>query len=132
MKTFSKPSIVLFVLLKYIIFFLFLMILRGDYRLFSSGIIDGLTFFLIFMMPLPALIALIFTFPLFYIFQLKKTIFFILSLVGILIAEYFVYTFYASSTNFVNGLYNSLISVVVGIIFFGLLNNILSSKKQKK
>ena len=97
------------------------MVIRGDYRLFSSGIVDAIAYFVIFMMPLPALIALIFTIPLFYIFQLKKTIFLIFSLLAILIAEYFVYTLYASSTNFVNGIYNGLVSVVVGIIFFSFL-----------
>lgn len=128
MHTQTKQSIVLFVFLKYIVFFVFLMVLRDDYRLFSSGLIDGLTFFAIFMLPLPGLMALIFTYPLFYVFRLRKLVFFILATIGILCLEYFIYTAFASTQDLMNGVYNGLISVVLGFIFFGITKRITYRK----
>lgn len=124
----SKKSIVLFIFIKYIVFFIFLMVLRSDYRLLSGSPIDVLTYFMVFMLPLPILIALIFTFPLFFTFRLKRLIFFIPALTGILGFEYLVYTGFASTENLTNGLYNCLISVLLGLIYFGIKNRITNKK----
>lgn len=125
----SKKSIVLFIFLKYIVFFIFLMVLRNDYSLFSGSFLGVLGYFMVFMLPLPALIALIFTFPLFFAFRLKKFVFFIPAVIGILAFEYLVYTGFASTENLTNGLYNGLISVILGLIYFGIKNRFTPSKK---
>lgn len=118
MKTPTKASIILFVFLKYILFFIFLMIFRNDYQLFECGMIDGIVYFLFFMLPLPALVALLFTYPLFFMFQVKNRVLKLLLIIVILCAEYCVYTYAASPSDLMNGVYNGTISCVFGLIFF--------------
>lgn len=129
MNTQTKSSIVGFIFIKYILFFIFLMVWRGDYRILQASFMDGILYFSIFMLPLPAIIASLLVYPIYYSFRIKHTFGFICAMIALVALEYALYTFYASTSNLMNGMYNGLISVIVGLIFFGLRKRIVSKKE---
>jgi hypothetical protein len=63
---------------------------------------------------------LFFSIPIYFSFSTKKPIFFILIIIGFLIAEYFIYVYFTSQEYFVdkNGILNMIISVVFLLLFF--------------
>ncbi len=116
-----------YLLIKYIIFFLILAFI-GDR--FKHVVIDNaetssemfkltlgyIVYILIFAIPM----ILVFGFPLYYILKIKKWWSFIVCIIIFYCVEYFVYTFLNSQKYFYdwNGIYNALIGIILLGIFF--------------
>jgi hypothetical protein len=113
-------KILFYWLIKYIVFYVFMMFKNKDYYLINPGIRNGedLVYYLWIFLSLPIICSLLFSVPIYLSFRSKKMVYIVLSLLLIVIAEYFVYTYMASQTDRFNGLYNALISIVIFILFF--------------
>ena len=117
--TFKK--IILFFFVKYLLFYIFLMFKNNDYTLiqvnsFRSG--EDVFYYLWLFLFLPVLSSIIFSAPIYFTFKIKNRIYFILLISAILIAEYLLYTYWASQADLMNGVYNGIISLLVLLIFF--------------
>lgn len=112
-------------LVKYIIFFFVLAFV--DNRFKSTVLDNAETSSEIFKLTLGYILTvlfytipliLVFGFPLNYILKIKKGLYFIFSVIIFFIAEYCIYTYFYSSSNKINGIYNFIIGVVVLLLFF--------------
>lgn len=114
-------NILLFIFIKYLIFYILLMFINNNYALVSIGDLktfQDFIYYLIIFLTLPMVFSIILLFPLNYILKIKKIYLFIFSITGILIFEYFLYTYLASQANFWNGIYNGILSVILLVLFF--------------
>jgi len=113
-------NILLYIFLKYLIFYIFMMFRNNNFYLVDPGIRDvaDLFYYLWIFLSLPVFISVLFSFPIYYSFRMKKTIYFVLINILVLIAEYFIYTCFASQLNSWNGIYNTIIGIVLLGIFF--------------
>lgn len=120
MKSFLKIFLCLFV--KYVVFYTLLAVKNKDYYFFElSSIKDGadLFYYLWILLFLPVINFLIFSVPLFFTLKINKWEPFLLSIMAILVTEYFVYTYTSSTTDLMNGVYNAILSVLFLFLFFG-------------
>jgi len=80
---------------------------------------------------MPIACVVFFLMPLHFSFKVRKMIYFIsiISIVLIAIAEYFLYTYLASTSNLLNGLYNGIIGLTFFVLFFYRHINQIVSKK---
>ncbi len=118
-----KPSIyniLFYILIKYLVFYVLMMFKSNNFYLISPGIRDvvDLYYYLWLFLFLPIACILLFSGPIYFAFRLKKPIYFSLIISAFWIAEYFVYTYLASPLNWINGLYNGVISVLFLFLFF--------------
>ena len=94
----------------------------NDYTLVQIGSLrngEDVFYYLWVFLFLPVLCGVLFSVPIYFAFKLNNIIYLILLVVGVLIAEYFLYTHYVSQANLMNGVYNGLISVLVlSLLFF--------------
>jgi len=115
-------NILLYIFLKYLIFYVFMMFRNNNFYLVNPGIRDGadLFYYLWIFLSLPVFISVLFSPPIYYSFRIrmKKTIYFVLINIIVLIAEYFIYTSFASQLNSWNGIYNAIIGIIIFILFF--------------
>lgn len=114
-------NIVFFFVVKYIVFYIFMMFKNNDFTLIQVNELKGFNdwfFYLWMFLFLPVVCSIIFGIPLYFMFKLKSSIYFI-ALVGVLvIAEYFLYTNFASQLDLTNGIYNGLLTLLFFILFF--------------
>ena len=80
---------------------------------------------------LPVLCSIIFSSPIYFTFKVKNGIYFILLLSAILIAEYFLYTYWASQADLMNGVYNGIISLSLLLLFFFKHISLLLNQNKK-
>lgn len=119
-----KPTvlnILLFWLAKYIALYIFLMFKNGNYALLKVHELkngEDLFYYLWLFLFLPVVCMIVFSAPMYLSFKVKKLIYYVLIMMVILLAEYFLYTWLASQANLMNGLYNGIISVVFLLLFF--------------
>lgn len=114
-------NIVFFFFFKYFLFYILLMFKNGDYTFVQIGSLrncEDVVYYLWLFLFLPVLCNIIFSVPLYFSFKIKQGIYFILSLIVILVAEYFLYTYYASQADLMNGVYNGIISLLLLFLFF--------------
>lgn len=114
-------SIVLYFFMKYLAFYMLLMFKNSDFYLLETGSIKtsgDLFYYLWLFLFLPVVCTAIFSVPLYFSFRVHNVIYFFLIVSLILVAEYFVYTYFASQADLVNGLYNALISILFLLLFF--------------
>lgn len=116
--TFLKICFCIF--LKYISFFLFLMIKDGDYYFVKPGIRNSsdLFYYLWLLLSLPSITVIIFGFLVYYSFRSKNIFFFLFIILSFLAGEYFLYTYLASPLDLTNGVYNALFTILFLMIFF--------------
>jgi len=88
----------------------------------SKDVSSALTLsFFLYASSYALLFSLFFSFPLFFVFRLSKRIYSILILLLVLIGEFIAYVFLTSQKfNDVNGIYNSLLTVIGIVIFVGI------------
>jgi len=79
---------------------------------------------------LPVVCMFIFTAPLYFVFKKKNTIYFTLIIIVFLVAEYFIYTYFASQANLMNGLYNEVIGLLMLFIFFFKYINLIFKRNK--
>ncbi len=122
MKQSKFISIIFYLFIKYIIFFIFLMIKDNNTKLlrFDSLENTGDWFYHLWVILfLPVISVIIFSIPLYFAFKTNKVINFLLITVGVLLADYFIYVFFTSDKHIdLNGVYNMLISTLLLFIFF--------------
>ena len=113
-------NILLYLLVKYVIFYIFMMFKNNNFYFINPGIKSGadLFYYLWVFLFLPALCMLIFSVPLHLAFKSKKVIYFILIASAFLVIEYFLYTYFASQMDLMNGIYNGIISLLLLLLFF--------------
>jgi hypothetical protein len=125
----AKPSILnilSFWLVKYVAFYILLMFKNDNYALLKVNEIqngEDLFYYLWLFLFLPVVCMLIFSVPLYFSLRVKKWAYFALIITAILIAEYFLYTWLASQTNLINGVYNGIFSLLFLLLFFRKLHN---------
>ena len=120
-----KPSfknILLYVLFKYLLFYVFLMFKNNDLRLIQLRSLVNFQDWVYYFWTIlffPILNIILFSIPIYFLFRLKNIIQFLLALGVILILEYFVYVFFSSDKHIdMNGIYNGIISLVIFYFFF--------------
>jgi hypothetical protein len=119
-----KPSfknILLYILLKYLLFYVFMMFKNNDFRILhfynlKNG--EDWFYYLWLVLFVPVLNMILFWAPIYFIFKTKKAIYFVLLMSVILVAEYFLYTYLVSQLDLMNGVYNGIISLLVLLLFF--------------
>ena len=115
----------LYATIKYIIFFIVLAFIGNRFKHIvldnakTSSEIFSLTLnyilhVSIYMIPL----ILIFSFPIYFIMKIKKSVFFLLSIVLFFIGEYYFYTYLYAPSNKILGIYNIIISIILLLVFF--------------
>lgn len=119
-----KPTILnilLFWFVKYIAFYVLLMFKNNNYALLKVNEIkngEDLFYYLWLFLFLPVVFMLILTAPVYFSFKVKSMVYFTLIIAAVLTAEYFAYTYLASPSDFMNGIYNGIISVLFLLLFF--------------
>jgi len=117
----SIPNILSFWLVKYVAFYILLMFKNDNYTLLKVNEIknvEDLFYYLWLFLFLPVVCILILSIPLFFSLRVKKLTYIALIITAILIAEYFLYTWLASQTNLINGVYNGVLSLLFLLLFF--------------
>ncbi len=119
-----KPTllnIILFWLVKYFVYYFLLMFKNNNFTLVKVNELNNLEDFFYYawlFLSMPLLCVIFFLAPTYFTFKLKKIIHLILIMLIIVVVEYFLYTWLASPSNLINGIYNAVISVIFIIVFF--------------
>lgn len=119
-----KPTILnilLFWFVKYIAFYILMMFKNNNFALLKVNEIktgEDLFFYLWLFLFLPVASMLVFTAPVYYSFKTRSIVYFILIIGIVLLAEYFGYTFSASTSDLTNGIYNGIFSILFLLLFF--------------
>ena len=114
-------SIVFYFFIKYLIFYVFMMFRNNNFYLLEvSSIKNGedLFYYLWLFLFLPVVCIVIFSVPLYFAFRVNNVLYFFLIAGLVLVGEYFVYTYFASQTDLLNGIFNAVISVLFLLLFF--------------
>ena len=129
----SFRKILLFMLLKYFVFYVFMMFKNSNYALIEIGDLnsfENVFYYLWIFLFFPIVCFALFSVPIYYSFSKRNLNIFILISVGVLIAEYIVYTFLASTTNLFNGMFNAIISLLCfPIIFWKEIGELFAEKR---
>jgi hypothetical protein len=113
-------NILFYILVKYLVFYIFMMFKNDNFYLISPGIRDvaDLFYYLWMFLFFPVIVCILFLVPLYYSFKIKKYPYFILINIIILSIEYCLYTYFASQLDLWNGIYNVIISAILFWVFF--------------
>lgn len=129
----SVRKILMFMLLKYFLFYVFMMFKNSNYALIDIGNLNSFAVFFYYLwifLFLPIVCFVLFYFPIYHSFSKSNVYIFILINIAVLIGEYMVYTFFASQSNWLNGIFNSIISVLFFLIVFRKeIKNLVIKKK---
>lgn len=115
-------NVLLYILLKYFIFYIARMIKMNDYRFLRiNELRDAGDWFyyswLILFLPIVSMI--LFSAPIYYSFRLKNIFLFSVAILSIFVAEYFVYVYWTSNRHIdMNGIVNGVIGLLLFILFF--------------
>lgn len=120
--TFLK--ILLYLLVKYLVFFSIIGIIGGRFNSIviknsenGNQLFENSFYYVVYVLVFSALMMLIFSTPIYFVFKIQKALLFFLSLAAIFTLEYFAYTYLASASS-LNGIYNVIIGMVFLLIFF--------------
>lgn len=114
-------NIILFWFVKYILFYLLQMFKSGNYALIEFSELntnEDWYYYLWLFLFMPIVCTLIFSAPVYLSFKSKNPNIQCLILAIVIVAEYFIYTYLASPSNFWNGAYNAIIGILVFMILF--------------
>jgi len=121
MMKLTFKNILLYIFLKYLIFYVFLMFKNDNYALIRLNDlktpVDWVYYLWIFL-SLPVIAIIFFSAPIYYSFKIKNIFFFAGAISAVLVAEYFLYTYLASQSDWMNGVYNGIISILLFLLFF--------------
>jgi len=113
-------TIGLFFFIKYFVFYIFMMFKNKNYSLiniYNMNSAEDLFYYLWTFLFLPIVSFIFFSLPIYFSFKVSNRIYFPIIIGAVLVAEYFVYTYLASPSDCLNGVFNT----VIGIMFFFLL-----------
>mgnify|MGYP001056515868 CR=1 FL=1 len=118
-------NIILFLLIKYSVFFFVIAFI--DNR-FKNAVLDNasstlevvkLTMnYILYVLFYSTFLIALFCVPLYFVLRIKKGILFLLGAITFLAVEFLVYTYLASETDLTLGTYNAIIGVVLLFILF--------------
>ena len=114
-------NIIFYIFVKYVVFYVFMMFKNHIFTLIEINELktgSAVFFYLWTFLFLPVVCCVVFSAPIYYTFKLKRTLYFVLSISAILMAEYFLYTYFASESDLKNGIYNGVISILFLLLFF--------------
>lgn len=117
----NYKNVLLFILMKYLLFYIFLMLKNENYTLIRINDLktsDDWFYYLWIFLFMPCLVSIFFSAPIYFSFRIKKFPIFVFLIGVIFLAEYFLYTYFASQTDLINGVYNGVISVLLFVLFF--------------
>jgi hypothetical protein len=117
----SIRKILLFMSLKYLVFYVFMMFKNSNYALIEIGYLNSfgdVFYYLWIFLFLPIVCFVLFSAPIYYSFSKRNLNIFLLINAGVLIAEYILYTYFASQSNLFNGMYNTIISLLCFPVIF--------------
>ncbi len=121
MMKLTFKNVLLYIFLKYLIFYVFLMFKNGNYALIRLNDLKtpgDWYYYLWIFLSLPVINAILFSAPIYYSFKFKSLFFFALLIGAVFVAEYFLYTYLASEADLMNGVYSGIISILLFILFF--------------
>jgi hypothetical protein len=118
-------TIFFYLVIKYILFFIILAFIGGRYK---SMVIENSTStrelilntlsYSVYPIVYTIFGAAILFAPIYYAFRVRNLVYFVLVILVILTAEYFLYTYLASPSNLVNGVYNGVLSILLLVLLF--------------
>ena len=114
-------NFVMWVFVKYLIFYAFVAIKNNNYYFLRVNELKNgqdLFYYLWMLLFLPGIYCIVFLPPLYFTFKTKKPVRFTLLLIAIFSAEYFLYTYLASPSDFKNGIYLVVIGLLLLLVFF--------------
>lgn len=118
----SFKNIFLYILLKYLLFYVFIMFKNNDFRLlhfYNLKTGEDWFYYLWLVLFMPVVSMILFSAPIYFSFRLKNVVYFILAIAAIIVAEYFVYVFFNSERHIdMYGVYNGIISLLLFLLFF--------------
>jgi hypothetical protein len=117
----SGGKILIYLLLKYFMFYVFMMFKNSNYALIEIENLNSfgdLFYYLWIFLFLPIVCFILFYRPIYYSFSKRNLNIFLLINVGVLIAEYILYTYFASQSNLFNGMFNAIISLLCYLLIF--------------
>lgn len=110
------------ILLKYLIFYVLLMLINSEFKLLQINNIKSgqdLFYYLWIVLFFPIIDMILFATPLYFSFKARKKINFIIGIILILLVEYFIYAYFTSQKLFDrDALLKMIITIVVLLIFF--------------
>lgn len=112
---------VLYFCLKYLVFYLFLMFKNHDFTFLHIGELKNFQdwfYYLWLLLFFPIANTILFSLPISYAFKAKKAIYFLLFISSVFVAEYLFYTYLASQSDLLNGLYCGIIGLPLFVLFF--------------
>lgn len=130
-----KPTplkILIYILVKYLFFYIFMMFKNDNYALISLGQLENIQdifYYLFIFLSLPIINIIVLSLPIYYSFKVKNIYYFSIVILLILVVEYFLYTYLASQANLLNGVYNGILSLLFLFIFFSRSAFEISKKK---
>ena len=92
-----------------------------DYSLIQIGSLknsEDVLYYLFIFLFLPVMNIMFFSVPLYFILKLKNIGYLILLLSAVVVAEYFLYTYFASQANRMNGVYLGILTLLLLYLFF--------------
>lgn len=118
-------SVFFYLIIKYILFFTLLAFIGGRYRSMvienstnTRELVTNTLSYSVYPVLYTVLGAAIFFAPVYYSFKAKNLAYFIVVISIILVAEYFLYTYLASPSDPINGIYNGALSILLLLLFF--------------
>lgn len=114
-------NIVGYFFLKYFLFYIFMMFKNDNYALINIGNLhtgQDIFYYLFLFLSLPVIISIVFTIPLYFSFKVNNVTGFVLLLIAIFGLEYLFYTYLASTSDMLNGLYNLIIGLILFVLFY--------------
>lgn len=114
-------SIIFFILIKYLLFYIFMMFKNDNYALIKFNELkngEDLFYYLWTFLSLPVICIILFTLPLYYSLRAKSRFLFYFLIICVFVLEYIIYTYLASQLSLLNGVVNLLIGVILFVLFY--------------
>ena len=118
-------NVLVFLIVKYIVFFVVLAFVGNRFKSLviknsenTGELISNTGYYSLYILLYTLIGVIAFSLPIYFIFKVKNPIYFVFLISVILIVEYLLYTYLASTTDLMNGIYNGIVSVVFLLLFF--------------
>ena len=118
-------NVLLFLVVKYIVFFIVLAFIGDRFKSLviknsdnTRELISNTGYYSVYILFYTLVAVMVFSLPFYFTFKVKNPIYFILLISAILVVEYLVYTNLASTTDLMNGVYNGIISILFLLLLF--------------
>lgn len=122
MPNIKFSTVLLYILVKYVLFYILVMFINEDYSFIHFYLIRNIndfTYYLFTFSFLPVIYTLLFSVIIYFSFTAKSIFVFAALLAMVTIGEYFVYVYFNSQEHIDQfGVYNAIISIAVFIVLF--------------